>query len=116
MTTPNLDWKQRAAARKAQQELTFPKEWIIKDLPSKETLNVVDIPETCGILTPKEIQITTSNVSLLLKNLAEAIWSSVEVTTAFAKRAVIAHQLVRSLRSYFLTDDLTAYIVGQLPH
>lgn len=116
MAAPNLDWKQIAAAKKVQQGLTIPKEWIIKDLPSKETLNVVDIPETCGILTPKEIQITTSSVSLLLKNLAEAVWSSVEVTTAFAKRAVIAHQLVRYLRSFSFANGLTPLNVGQLSH
>lgn len=100
MATQNLDWKQTAEAKKARQQLSLPKEWIIKDLPPKETLNVIDIPESCGILTPKEIEITNANVSLLLKNLAEAVWSSVDVTTAFAKRAVIAHQLVRYLTSY----------------
>ena len=91
-------WKGLVAKKKEQQAATVPKEWIIKELPSNDTLNVVGFPECCGLLTPKEIQITTSETSPLLANIANATWSAVEVATAFAKRAVIAHQLVSPSR------------------
>ena len=58
---------------------------------------MLDIPKTCGLLTARELDITdTVNVQTLLDNLRTGQWSSVEVTTAFYKRAIIAHQLVSS--------------------
>lgn len=92
-------WQILAAKKKVEQAGTIPEEWIISNPPSEDTLNVVDFPESCGLLTPKEIQITTAEISVLLANIANATWSAVEVTTAFSKRAVIAHQLV-SARCY----------------
>ena len=57
--------------------------------------SVLDVPATCGLLTPRELKITeTTNVDTILQNLRTTEWSSVEVTTAFYKRAIIAHQLV----------------------
>ena len=53
------------------------------------------MPEKCGPLNAKEIDITNSEVDVLLENMAKGIWSAVEVTAAFSKRAVVAHQLVR---------------------
>ena len=89
-------WKDVVAEKRARQAATIPKEWILSDLPPKDTLNVIDFPEKCGLLKPKEIDITNSEVDVLLENMAKGVWSAVEVTTAFSKRAVIAHQLVRS--------------------
>lgn len=66
-------------------------------MPPESQLNVMDIPAKCGILTARELEITEIiDVDILLKKLSSAEWSSVEVTTAFLKRAVIAHQLVSS--------------------
>jgi len=73
---------------------SIPKEWIIPPLPDS-VLDVSQYPETCGLLTSKDIEITsTTDVDNLLHKIASGAWSSVEVTTAFAKRAIIAHQLV----------------------
>lgn len=88
-------WKELVMGKRRQQAATIPKAWILKNLPTKDTLNVVDFSETCGLLTAKEVGITNSDVCLLLENLATSKWSAVEVTIAFAKRAIIAHQLVR---------------------
>jgi len=55
----------------------------------------MDVPRECGLLTPREMEITeTVDVELMLRKLSSAEWSSVEVTTAFYKRAIIAQQLV----------------------
>lgn len=70
------------------------KEWTIT-LPPDSQRNVLDVPRTRGLLTARELDITdTVNVAILLDNLRAGQWSSVEVTTAFYRRAIIAQQLV----------------------
>jgi amidase len=88
------NWKDVVAEKKVRQKATIPHEWIISNLPPTESLNVTEFAEKCDLLSPTEIEITNSEVDLLLHNLAQGSWSAVAVTTAFAKRAVIAHQLV----------------------
>ena len=96
MSGPDKDWKARCAARKQQQLDAIPKAWTI-DPPPDERRNVLDVPTTCGLLTPRELQITdTVDVETLLEKLRTGQWTSVEVTTAFYKRAIIAQQLVCS--------------------
>lgn len=91
------DWREVAADKKRRQQESIPKEWLIT-VPADTVLNVTSIPEQCGLLTPKELEITnTTDVAILLDKLARAEWSSVEVTTAFYKRAIIAQQLVQYL-------------------
>lgn len=89
------DWEARCRERKQQQRDSIPKEWIIA--PAKDgELNVMDVPRACGLLSAKELEITDmDDVMKILANLADGTWSSVEVTTAFYKRAIIAHQLVK---------------------
>lgn len=94
---PEQDWKALCAERKQRQLGLIPKEWTIT-LPPDSQRNVLDVPRTCGLLTARELDITdTVNVAILLDNLRTGQWSSVEVTTAFYKRAIIAQQLVCSV-------------------
>jgi hypothetical protein len=86
-------WSDLAADKKRRQHEAIPTEWLVTP-PSETTLNVIHFPETCGLLTPRELVITNEDVDNLLKKLASSEWTSVEVTTAFYKRAVIAQQLV----------------------
>lgn len=95
-------WKDVVAEKRARQAATIPEDWILSNLPPKETLNVIDFPEKCGLLNAKEVDITNSEVGVLLENMAKGLWSAVEVTTAFSKRAVIAHQLVRLSVSFLI--------------
>ena len=90
-------WQEIAAEKKARQAASIPKEWLI-DLPSDDVLDVTDIPAKCGLLSARDLEITeVSSVAVLLSKIATGAWSSVEVATAFCKRAVIAHQVVRAL-------------------
>lgn len=90
------DWKDICSTRKKAQTDSIPPEWII-ELPSKDQTNVLNVPRDCGLLTTKELEITeTADVEVILKKLHSSEWSSVEVTTAFYKRSIIAQQLVRS--------------------
>ncbi|KAG5352034.1 hypothetical protein C0989_004129 [Termitomyces sp. Mn162] len=88
------NWQYLATSKKSLQHASIPKEWILTNLPLSRELNVLTFPETCGLLTPNEIEITNTHVDVLLKKLANAEWSSVAVTTAFGKRAIVAHQVV----------------------
>ncbi|KAF8153288.1 general amidase [Crassisporium funariophilum] len=99
-------WKELVAEKRIRQQATIPKEWILSNLPPKDTLNVIDFPETCGLLSTKEIEITNSETDVLLDKLAKGEWSAVEVTTAFSKRAVVAHQLVNCLTEIFIERAL----------
>jgi amidase len=92
-------------ATKAQQGVldSIPAKWKLSpqtQIPS----NVMEIPKTCGILTPKQIDITEQTATELLGKLANRSLSSVEVTEAFLARAAIAHQLVFAF--ILLTDEL----------
>ena len=86
-------WSDLAGDKKHRQLKAIPREWLITP-PPETTLNVTSFPESCGLLTPRELAITNENIAVLLKKLANAEWSSVEVTTAFYKRAIVAQQLV----------------------
>ncbi len=90
-----IRWEDIVVQKRKEQAATIPKDWILANLPSKDTLNVIDFPDKCGLLSAKEVEITNTEVDVLLKNLASGIWTAVEVTTAFSKRAIVAHQLVR---------------------
>ncbi|KAI0033148.1 general amidase [Vararia minispora EC-137] len=99
-------WQELVADKRARQADETPKDWLIVPPPT-DRLNVVDFPRECGLLSPKEIEITeTSDVDVLLRNLASGVLSSVEVTTAFYKRAIIAHQTVNPLTEIFVKRAL----------
>lgn len=60
--------------------------------------NVIPIFASAGILSPREIEITTSqDATTILERIRQRAWSAEEVTRAFCKRAAMAHQLVRCL-------------------
>ncbi|KAF8420565.1 general amidase [Boletus edulis BED1] len=98
-------WSDLAADKKRRQQKAIPQEWLITP-PPETTLNVTGIPETCGLLTPRELAITDEDVNTLLKRLAGGEWSAVEVTIAFYKRAIVAQQLVNCLTEIFVERAL----------
>ena len=94
------DWERQVSEKRKRQAQTIPQEWLIHTPPEDQT-NVLDVPEMCGLRTPQELEITrTTDVATLLSNIASGLWSCVEVTTAFCKRAIIAHQVVSFAASY----------------
>lgn len=89
-----MSWKTLVEDKKQRQLASIPKDWFI-DPPPTSQLDVTPIPAQCGLLSQRELEITdTTDVETLLKKLANGEWSSFEVTTAFYKRAIVAHQLV----------------------
>lgn len=59
------------------------------------------VPKSCGILTAGELAITESSAVDLVSQLAAGKLTSVAVTTAFCKRAAIAHQLLNCTLEFF---------------
>ncbi|CAA7263308.1 unnamed protein product [Cyclocybe aegerita] len=100
------NWKEIAAEKKQQRDAIVPKEWLLTNLPPPETLNVIDFPDKSGLLTERDIEITNSEVGLLLEKLAKGTWTAVEATNAFSKRAIVAHQLVNCLTEVFIDRAL----------
>ncbi|UNI17103.1 Amidase [Purpureocillium takamizusanense] len=67
--------------------------------------NVTAIPRECGILSPEEIEITeTYDATALASAIASRKLTAVAVATAFAKRAIIAHQLTCCLTDWFMDE------------
>ncbi|KAL5334902.1 amidase signature domain-containing protein [Aspergillus crustosus] len=61
-------------------------------------VNVLDIPRSCGLLSPKQIHITENyDINDLLDQVHRQRLTAREVIEAFCKRAAIAHQLTRCL-------------------
>jgi len=101
------DWRSLCEARKAAQDASIPEEWKIK-VPPDTSLDVRFVTEDCGLLSPRELDIInlgTTDVSALVRLLAykDSGYTSLEVTTAYLKSAIIAHQVV-SLRSVDLVS------------
>ncbi|KAG5352688.1 hypothetical protein C0989_001030 [Termitomyces sp. Mn162] len=99
-------WKSICSAKKAAQFAAIPSQWIINIPPETET-NILGVPAHCGLLSKRELEITeTIDVALLLERLHSMEWSSVEVTTAFYKRAIVAQQLTNCLTEIFVDRAL----------
>ena len=103
------DWQAIAASKQKELMDSIPKEYLLgKDrLPSATHLDVRDIPESSGLLSPDELAITVSSPSTILANIRSKQWTSLAVTTAFIKRASIAHQLTNCLTTTLFPSALT---------
>ncbi|WQF88442.1 Putative amidase signature domain-containing protein [Colletotrichum destructivum] len=76
----------------------------IIDHPPK---NVIDIPRESGILSQEEINITENfDAVALAAAIAARKFTAVVVATAFAKRAIIAHQLTCCLTEWFMEEAI----------
>ncbi|EEP82846.1 predicted protein [Uncinocarpus reesii 1704] len=110
MTVP--DWQLKVQVKQAEAAAKIPKAWLLpsgitKEISQNVKRNVMDVPRTCGLLTPKELEITENyDATELLQKLAARELSSVQVTTAFAKRAAIAQQVTFCLTETFFDKAL----------
>jgi len=89
------DWQSIATSTQLSILDSIPPQWRLS--PKDKNLSVKDvraIPKACGLLTPKQLEITETTATTLLEQLRSRALSSVEITEAFCARAAIAHQLV----------------------
>lgn len=94
------DWAVLIAEKQSRRAALIPTEWrlepkILNSVSETSPLSALDVLKSNNLLTEREVEITESyDAQELLQMLAAGTISSVEVTTAFCKRAAIAQQLV----------------------
>jgi amidase len=94
------DWQEVVKGKKAEQSKQLPQEWLLPEsilstISDKSDISVLNVPAECGLLTAKELDITSNYDAVdLVEKMANKELSSVEVTTAFCKRAAVAQQVV----------------------
>ncbi|KAK4701287.1 amidase, partial [Phenoliferia sp. Uapishka_3] len=105
--TGTPDFLRNAAAAIARREGQIPADLrLAPELLSSLPLNVTEIPASCGLLSSRELEITSLDATAVRDKIASRELSAVDVVTAFGKRAVIAHQLVNCLVDIFLEEGI----------
>ncbi|KAL4732182.1 hypothetical protein ACLX1H_001190 [Fusarium chlamydosporum] len=96
-------WQDRAAAKRAETLNKIPSEWILSAEDLEQARQERDITGSFieRFLNEEEISITSMKSAPILKALAEQRLTSVQVATAFCKRAAVAHQLNNCLHEIF---------------
>lgn len=103
MTDP---WKSIVQHKRARQLAAIPASWRLST-PTNSSQTTLETIHSCGILTPEELQWTEiTDIRDLLCRLASREVSSVQLTTAFCKRAAIAQQLTKCLTEIFFDKAL----------
>ena len=87
-----MSWEKTAADKRARLAASIPQEWRIKTEPTG--VSVMDYPKNSRIMSPEELIITETSATDLVHKMSTGGLTSVAVTTAFCKRAALAHQLV----------------------
>ncbi|KAH0341392.1 amidase, partial [Aureobasidium melanogenum] len=95
------DWRQIAAEKRDSVLALIPEEWRIPAPPSAEEQRDVTGKFTQQYLDPREIEITETEATEIVKKTSSGEWTAVEVTKAFCHRSAIAHQLVNCLHEIF---------------
>ena len=94
------DWEGLKAAKRQQRDSRIPAAWTLSaEITSQahrgSTASAFDLLAQTDLLSQREQEITENyDATALLEFLATGAISSLEVTTAFCKRAAIAQQLV----------------------
>ncbi|PQE05218.1 Acetamidase protein [Rutstroemia sp. NJR-2017a BBW] len=126
-STMGRHYKEIAEIAQGRRAAALPKEYL---LPEEHLANlprdVTGIPRSSKHFTPEELEIIETSAEGILQKIREKSWTSVEVTKAFSKAAVVAHQLTNCLteilipealeRAQFLDDHLTktGEVIGPL--
>lgn len=105
MASSQQSWQSIASSKQEKRWSLIPEQWRLSERYSLGS-NVMNVPETCGILTATEIEISSHDAVQILSLIADGTYSCESVTVAFCKRAAIAQQLVSfplSVKEHVLT-------------
>lgn len=109
---PIADWEALAKSKRDALAAKLPKDWL---LPAEQTAtyheqatnSVLDVPRTCGLLSDDELDITENyDATELVQLMSTKRLKSIDVVTAFCKRAAIAQQCVNCLTEIFFDEAL----------
>ncbi|KAJ5153319.1 uncharacterized protein N7482_009797 [Penicillium canariense] len=103
-TTTASSYQERAAEKRANQLALIPPEWRLSPIPSAES-HPDALSYIRRVLTPAELALTEeTDITVLLRKLSSGELSSLELTTTFAKRAALAHQLTICCTEIFFEE------------
>ena len=91
MTVATGNWAIVAQAKQQRNFEQIPTEWRIQPA---ESVHVMNVPASCGVLDATQIKITETPAPELVAQMRTGTLKSYDVVTAFTKRAAVAHQLV----------------------
>lgn len=99
---PQKDYR-TIAARVQQRVLdSIPQQWrITRDLKAHDQSNSLALIPNYGILSQRQLEITSLTASEVLRRIQGGQLKAAEVAEAFCARAAIAHQLVNCLTDFF---------------
>lgn len=100
-----LPYEEIAAKKQQIRQSLIPKEWLVEKLPDQD--NLMTFPEKCGVLTEKEVKITSQYDSVdLVKEISKGVYTAEEVTIAFCKRSAIAQQTLNCITEIMFEDAI----------
>ncbi|KAH7086058.1 amidase signature domain-containing protein [Paraphoma chrysanthemicola] len=109
----NPEWQPLVDKKRQDLRAQIPPEWIlpkhITDMVNHtSTSSAFDLLQSTSLLTPKEKEITENyTAAALIRLMSQSELTSLEVTTAFCKRAAIAQQLTNCLTEIFFERALS---------
>ncbi|KAH0845096.1 hypothetical protein AYO21_01644 [Fonsecaea monophora] len=107
MSSAPKNYQAIAAEKQLERQSKIPKEWLLPSEQYHGLTNLMQVPQTCGILSDTEYNITSNfDATALLEKLKDGVWSAEEVTVAFCKRAAIAQQLTNCLTEIFFDQAI----------
>ncbi|KAK5043478.1 hypothetical protein LTR84_011947 [Exophiala bonariae] len=106
------DYQAVAGEKRAQAAAKIPHEWRLSDevlsqVSMTSPISVLGIPRTSGLLSTTELDITENYTAIEIRQaLASRRFTTVQVTSAFSKRAAIAQQLTNCITETFFDQAL----------
>ncbi|KAJ5758488.1 Amidase [Penicillium odoratum] len=104
-------WQTLVQKKQDEAAAKIPAAWCLSseytNISETANTNVIDVPRRCGILSPKQLEITENyDATALLELLHSQKLSAYEVTEAFCIRAAIAQQVTHCLTETFFDQAL----------
>jgi amidase len=88
-------YKEIAEIALKRREAAIPKEYLLPEAAlTSLPRNLTTVPKASGHFTTAELEIIESVAEDILLNIRNRKWTSLEVTKAFCKSAIVAQQLV----------------------
>ncbi|KAF2640867.1 amidase [Massarina eburnea CBS 473.64] len=111
-TTKPPTWQTLAATKRTTNVQKMPKEWrlptsLTSTFTSTSTQSVLSIPRTSNILSDRELELTEKyDATALVEMMSSGKVKSVDVVTAFCKRAAVAQQCVNCLTEIMFEEAI----------
>ncbi|KAF4334001.1 general amidase [Fusarium beomiforme] len=107
-TSVLTDWEIQAEKCRTILRESLNQAWLLpaEQLPPADQFNVSTFIETCGFLSSRELDITSTSATILVQQMASGSLTAVETVTAFLKRAHIGHQLTNFATEFMNAEAL----------